>query len=86
MASHTLSGLLNCPGGSVKRSVKGAAPIDPNASLGDLPVLLLVDTAGCGFEERQEEEGDSRSNEGEAKVGQITFIQKGTLLLVIFLS
>jgi hypothetical protein len=26
------------------------------------PVLLLVDTAGCGaaFEERQEEEGDSR--------------------------
>ena len=32
------------------------------------PVLLLVDTAGCEFcEERQEEEGDSRSNLGEAK-------------------
>ena len=34
----------------------------------ELPVLLLIDTAGCGFEERQEEEGDSRSNEGEAMV------------------
>ncbi len=34
-----------------------------------VPVLLLVDTAGCGFEERQEEEGDSKANEGEAKVG-----------------
>jgi ATP-dependent RNA/DNA helicase IGHMBP2 len=26
-----------------------------------LPVLLLIDTAGCGFEEAQEAEGDSRS-------------------------
>ena len=69
VASHTLSGLLNCQGGSVKgSSVKGAAP-DPLVASSDLPVLLLVDTAGCGFEERQEEEGDSRSNEGEAKVG-----------------
>ena len=34
-------------------------------------MLLLVDTAGCGFEERQEEEGDSRSNEGEAKVRNV---------------
>jgi ATP-dependent RNA/DNA helicase IGHMBP2 len=34
----------------------------------DLPVLLLVDTAGCdGCEEQQEAEGDSRANEGEAK-------------------
>lgn len=32
-----------------------------------LPVLLLIDTAGCGFEEQQEEEGDSRANPGEAK-------------------
>ena len=31
-------------------------------------MLLLIDTAGCGFEERQEDEGDSRSNPGEAKV------------------
>lgn len=35
--------------------------------LAELPVLLLVDTAGCEFEEEQEEEGDSRSNPGEAK-------------------
>ncbi len=32
------------------------------------PVLLLIDTAGCGFEEEAEEEGDSKSNPGEAKV------------------
>jgi hypothetical protein len=25
----------------------------------DIPVLLLIDTAGCGFEEQKEEEGDS---------------------------
>lgn len=28
--------------------------------------LIVVDTAGCGMEERQEEEGGSRFNEGEA--------------------
>jgi ATP-dependent RNA/DNA helicase IGHMBP2 len=25
----------------------------------DIPVLLLIDTAGCGFEEQKEDEGDS---------------------------
>lgn len=34
----------------------------------DLPVLLLIDTAGCGMEERQEEDGDSKRNDGEAQV------------------
>ncbi|GIL72076.1 hypothetical protein Vretimale_514 [Volvox reticuliferus] len=34
---------------------------------GPLAVLLLVDTAGCGFEEQQEAEGSSYSNLGEAK-------------------
>ena len=33
-----------------------------------MPVLLLIDTAGCGMEERVEEEGDSKSNDGEAQV------------------
>ena len=33
-----------------------------------MPVLLLIDTAGCAMEERVEEEGDSKSNDGEAQV------------------
>lgn len=45
---------------------------------GSLPVLLLIDTAGCGFDERMEEEGDSKSNPGEAKV------QPGALLVASF--
>ena len=36
---------------------------------GEQPVLLLVDTAGCGMEEVAEEGGDSTSNPGEAQVG-----------------
>ena len=36
---------------------------------GELPVLLLVDTAGCDMEEAAEEEGDSTANPGEAQVG-----------------
>lgn len=39
------------------------------AAAGPLPVLQLVDTAGCGFEEAQEAEGSSYANPGEAKVG-----------------
>jgi len=41
---------------------------EQDAQLPAQPVLLLVDTAGCGFEEQQEEEGDSKANPGEAKV------------------
>jgi superfamily I DNA and/or RNA helicase len=33
-----------------------------------LPALVLIDTAGCGMEERVEEEGDSTGNPGEARV------------------
>ena len=33
-----------------------------------LPALVLVDTAGCGFEERREEGGDSTGNPDEARV------------------
>ena len=43
-----------------------------------MPVLLLIDTAGCGMEERVEEEGDSKSNDGEAQVcpfsGPVLFV------------
>ncbi len=37
-------------------------------ALGEQPVLLLVDTAGCDMEEVAEEGGDSTSNPGEAQV------------------
>ena len=38
-----------------------------SASAEDVPVLLLIDTAGCDMEEQAEEDGDSKRNEGEAK-------------------
>lgn len=34
----------------------------------DLPVLLLIDTAGCDMEEEMEEGGESKMNKGEASV------------------
>lgn len=52
MASHTLAGLPCCSS-------------SPAAS--ELPPLLLIDTAGCEFEEAQEADGDSTFNEGEAR-------------------
>ena len=39
-----------------------------SASAEDVPVLLMIDTAGCDMEEQSEEDGDSKRNEGEAKV------------------
>ena len=39
-----------------------------SASPDDVPVLLMIDTAGCDMEEQAEEDGDSKRNEGEAKV------------------
>ncbi|KAL4427329.1 hypothetical protein ABPG77_003238 [Micractinium sp. CCAP 211/92] len=38
------------------------------AAAAELPVLLLIDTTGCDMEEQQEEEGDSKWNDGEARV------------------
>eukprot|EP00873_Tetraselmis_striata_P035127 jgi/Tetstr1/455391/TSEL_042223.t1 len=38
----------------------------PSAS--ELPVLMMIDTTGCDCEEQSEEAGDSRCNEGEAKI------------------
>lgn len=51
VASHTLADLPSASSSS---------------AAADLPTLLLIDTAGCEFEERQEHDGDSRYNEGEA--------------------
>lgn len=31
--------------------------------------LVLIDTAGCGMEERADEDSDSKRNEGEAAAG-----------------
>ncbi|MEW5310653.1 MAG: hypothetical protein WDW38_002430 [Sanguina aurantia] len=39
-----------------------------NGVILSLPVLLLIDTAGCGCEEEAEEEGDSKANSGEVRV------------------
>ncbi|GAX76189.1 hypothetical protein CEUSTIGMA_g3633.t1 [Chlamydomonas eustigma] len=69
VASHDLHGIraeVSTSGSAKKKSNLPAAVAVPSAEV-TLPVLLLVDTAGCGFEERQEEEGDSKCNEGEAK-------------------
>jgi len=50
-------------------SSASAAPRAPLA-LSEIPVLLLIDTAGCGFEESRDEGGanaESTRNEGEAR-------------------
>jgi hypothetical protein len=70
VAHHTLSGLPSQPtsGNTTTTTSSGGSSkpglvLSPEAAAEALaPVLLLVDTAGCGaaFEERQEEEGDSR--------------------------
>jgi hypothetical protein len=83
VAGHTLAD-LDAPGGGSccssgscggRKAKKagagggGAAAAAAAGSAAELPVLLLVDTAGCGCEEQKEEEGDSKANSGEAQVG-----------------
>jgi len=58
VATHTLSS-----GGKIGSSSDGAEAAEAVA-----PVLLVVDTAGCDMPEYAEEEGDSKQNEGEARV------------------
>lgn len=60
VADHTLAG---CAAAAAADDGKGKGSL---ASASELPVLLLIDTAGCDMEERQEEEGDSKDNPGEA--------------------
>lgn len=45
VAGHTLADLPSC---------------SSSAAAAELPTLLLIDTAGCNFDEQQEEDGDSR--------------------------
>ncbi|GFR40163.1 hypothetical protein Agub_g720 [Astrephomene gubernaculifera] len=62
--------------GKGKAAAKAPPPSSAAASAGaaadadaaqPLPVLLLIDTAGCGYDEQQEAEGSSYANAGEAK-------------------
>lgn len=73
VAGHTLGGLAAveaAPGTGKTAKVTKQPPLQAEP-LQSVPVLLLIDTAGCeGCEERREEDGDSMSNEGEAKVRQ----------------
>ena len=63
---------LWCPAVRLRQSptcLPGLQDVGCAATNGEpIPVLLLIDTAGCGMEERVEEEGDSKSNDGEAQV------------------
>lgn len=61
VAQHTLADLVSERAGGGKAGAAAAAAVQ------EQPVLLLVDTAGCGFEEEAEEEGDSKANPGEAR-------------------
>lgn len=45
VAGHTLADLASC---------------SDSAAAAELPTLLLIDTAGCNFDEQQEQDGDSR--------------------------
>jgi hypothetical protein len=71
VAEHTLAGLEG--GGDKAAATAGAAPGATTTTpypLSDAPVLLLVDSAGCGFDESRDEDGanaESLRNEGEAK-------------------
>lgn len=66
--------------GGAKKAAKGkprneALPVLPsmcttassNGGAEPLPVLVLIDTAGCGCDEQQEIDGSSYSNPGEAR-------------------
>lgn len=67
VAGHTMAGL---PGVAAAAGLPGAA---------ELPVLLLVDTAGCDMEEQVEEEGgDSKvGRAGAGRLGQLGQQQRG---------
>ncbi|KXZ43249.1 hypothetical protein GPECTOR_96g715 [Gonium pectorale] len=60
--------------GKAKAAAKAPAPAATSGGASEggddaqlLPVLLLIDTAGCGYDEQQEAEGSSYANPGEAK-------------------
>ena len=51
-------GRLSAHASVAQHTMAGVAGAGPAAA--DLPVLLLIDTAGCDMEEHAEEEGDSK--------------------------
>eukprot|EP00775_Hariotina_reticulata_P006215 gene6215-6451_t len=52
VATHTLADLQSC---------------NSSSAAADLSPLLLIDTAGCDFDEQQDEDDDSKYNQGEAQ-------------------
>lgn len=64
---------LTAPVDVAARTLAGLAP-PGNTALAEMPVLLLIDSAGCDMEEAAPREGatsdaaESKSNEGEARV------------------
>ncbi|WIA11524.1 hypothetical protein OEZ85_011635 [Tetradesmus obliquus] len=56
VAAHTLADLPSVSSNS-----------SASADAAELPTMLLIDTAGCEFDEYQEQDGDSRYNQGEAQ-------------------
>jgi len=64
VAGHTVADLPARSSGSKGgkgsgNSSGGGAGGGGSGGAASIPVLLLIDTAGCGFEEQKEEEGDS---------------------------
>ncbi|KAF6264977.1 P-loop containing nucleoside triphosphate hydrolase protein [Scenedesmus sp. NREL 46B-D3] len=57
VAAHTLADLPSISSNSSASSEAAS----------ELPTMLLIDTAGCEFYECQEQDGDSRYNQGEAQ-------------------
>lgn len=64
VAGHTLADLPSC---------------SSSAAAAEVPTLLLIDTAGCNFDEQQEQDGDSRF------VVLCCAVQSGCLILLWFL-
>ncbi|KAL4856486.1 DNA-binding protein SMUBP-2 [Chlorella vulgaris] len=59
-------GRLSAHASVAGHTMAGLAGGGPGAA--EVPVLLLVDTAGCDMEEQAAEDGDSKWNDGEAQV------------------
>jgi superfamily I DNA and/or RNA helicase len=62
VATHTLADLPSISSSSTNDAA-------------ELPTMLLIDTAGCEFDEQQEQDGDSRYNQGEAQAA-LAYVQR----------
>lgn len=55
-----LQGLLEAHASVAGHTLADLASCSDSAAAAELPTLLLIDTAGCNFDEQQEQDGDSR--------------------------